>query len=138
MRRYRGIVKGVDTPKKRWAYGWYCEVEGKHYIILDDAELVPKGIRAEYRIIEGFIEVDPKTVGQLIGIKDNRRKDCYFGDFIKDDNGHIGEIKWDDKKLRVYFDWDDKQKSYPLEHYDYIDFEIIGNIHENPKLLEPK
>lgn len=59
MRKYRGLTKET----KRRAYGWYCEIEGRHWIVLDDAELT-MDFDGEFA---GFVEVLPKTVGQFIG-----------------------------------------------------------------------
>ncbi len=41
--------------------GYYCRVEEKHYLILDDAEIVLDDSRGEYAII-GFFEIDPDTL----------------------------------------------------------------------------
>lgn len=131
MRPYRALT--IDT--KRWAYGWYCEVEGKHYIILTDAQLVMIECSTNFGI-ESFVEVDPKTVGQQIGQIDKNRIECYFGDIIKHETGTIGIIKWSKDRLGICFEWNDGTTSYPVTYADYIDFEVIGNIHSNPKLLE--
>lgn len=47
--------KALTIETRRRVYGWYCEVEGKHYIIPDDAFILEWAI-------EGFVEVDPETV----------------------------------------------------------------------------
>lgn len=41
----------------RWANGYYCQVEDRHFIILDDAELFDRNTR-----IDGFAEVLPETL----------------------------------------------------------------------------
>jgi len=58
--KFRGLT--LDTRQE--VKGYYCKVEGKHYIILDDAEIL---IGAEASplckdCITGFVEVDPETV----------------------------------------------------------------------------
>jgi hypothetical protein len=131
MRQYRGLTK--DT--KRWAYGWYCQVEGKHYIVLDDA-IIDEDDYGLYCGIEGFVEVIPETVGQQTGRKDKNGKESYFGDIFKDNEGHLGVIRWNSQALRVYFKWNDGQVSYPNPYPDYIDLEVIGNIHQHPELME--
>ncbi|GAH43378.1 unnamed protein product [marine sediment metagenome] len=59
MKPYRGWTKEGREVK-----GWYCEVGGKSYIILDDAELAMIACSFDFGI-EGFVEVDPKTVELL-------------------------------------------------------------------------
>ena len=76
MRKYRGLTKDG-----KWVYGWYVKVEGKHYIVPDDAKLLRRTI-SDYNtvfgdVIVGFIEVIPKTVGQSTGLKDKKRTKEY-------------------------------------------------------------
>ncbi|KKN78860.1 hypothetical protein LCGC14_0346320 [marine sediment metagenome] len=130
--------RAIPIDGKKFVYGWYVKVVDKHYIV--PFVTSPDDINAKNILFlkTDFIEVQPSTVGQQVGLKDKKHTECYFSDKVKDDNGHIGIVKWDDKKLRVYFEWDDGRTSYPLATYDYIDFEIIGNAHQNPELLKGK
>lgn len=64
--------KGLTLRNKQWVYGYYCLIEGKHYIIHDTAEylnpvdFLPCIIESA---ITGFSEVDPKTVERQKKIK---------------------------------------------------------------------
>ncbi len=58
--RARAQVK-ISHVKPRFIEGHYCIVENKHYIILDDAELVDI-VSSIKQAISGFVEVLPKTV----------------------------------------------------------------------------
>lgn len=56
--KWRGLTKD-----DKWVYGWYAKVEGKHFIITENAGLryheCPDGIH-------GIEEVIPETVGQYL------------------------------------------------------------------------
>jgi hypothetical protein len=53
--KFRGLIKFEDgCDIQRWAYGDKCVVEGKVYIILDDAEIVDSRYSTE-PCITGFV-----------------------------------------------------------------------------------
>ena len=82
---------------------------------------------------------------QFTGAHDKRGKEIYEGDILKEQpNGYIGKVLWDwDGYLSV--EWNsDYDMEYPdwlwsamiCDHSDRI--EVIGNIYENPELLDGK
>ena len=99
-------------------------------------------------IANSAYEVEINSVGQFTGYLDVNGKEIYEGDILGDWNEIDG--KMEQSKQTVYFDemlgqWmldnsfkQDRSLSYSLfsELQDF-EYEIIGNVYENPELLTP-
>lgn len=77
-------------------------------------------------------DVDPETVGQYTGKDDCNGKPMFEGDIVKTNLGHIQTIEWSNDYCA--FVCIEKGYDKPCQ-VDILD-EIIGNIHDNPELLE--
>ena len=89
----------------------------------------------------GYCElVNPKTIGQYTGLKDKNGVEIYEGDIVV----HKGRIKrkcvvvWDGDRWVTEFDlggdWKKEVKKYSMRKTHQ--YEIVGNIYQNPELLE--
>lgn len=130
--------KGYHRTKYKngdWVYGLVTRLYDNRF----------ENLPAEMTDINGVsgIEVDYKTVGQYTGLNDNKGIKIFEGDIVK-------SCEYDDTYIIRYFD-DDNYPAFdcvpevPLCECNGLSFlvnivgcEIIGNIHDNPELLEVK
>ena len=96
--------------------------------------------------------VDPETVGQYIGLTDMTGKKIFEGDIIKirfesDSFTHpaepivwytLAKVFWSSEQFGWYAAFASGEELSMWEYDDPDDVEIVGNIHDNPELLEVK
>ena len=90
--------------------------------------------------LDGY-EVVPETLGQFTGLIDKDGNKIFEGDIVKYyqpylEKDETGVVKWD--KRWAFFGLFSKDNDWCQES-DWVkiqDIEIIGNIHDNPELLE--
>ena len=126
MREIKFRGKRIDNTE--WIRGGYIKrwngVEYKHYI---HDELY------EY-------EVDRGTVGQYTGLNDKNGKEIYEDDIIRHHGDILSEIFYNSSHcaylLKDVSGNRNKCICDKLGDYSSLWIEVIGNIHDNPELLE--
>lgn len=77
-----------------------------------------------------FFEVIPETVGQFTGLTDKNGNRIFEGDIVKHE-GKIYEMKYLEKYAR--FAPTNKSTVFMVCAFNHL--EVVGNIHDNPELL---
>lgn len=128
--RFRGLT--INT--KRWVYGYLAEIETNwdyyngYGLPTEYSKVI---ISTEYTTREA-VDIIPETVGQYTGLKDKNEKDIYEGDILKDcDTREIKTVIWH----KNCFILRDTKGFYQWTYFE-DEHEVIGNIYENPDLLE--
>ena len=84
----------------------------------------------------GYKEVTPETVGQFTGLTDKNGVKIFEGDIVHIDNYDEG---WDSIEFKGgAFAVDVEGREYDYTAIGWTEYEavVIGNIHDNPELVE--
>ena len=135
-RRFGEKVKNFagDPMPSNWVYGGVCCGEGSFSIIyayMDEEKEIP---------IEKHV-VYTDTIGQYTGLTDKNGKKIFEGDIVEGEDftaedGGYGIVTFDEGAFEVVGSCDNNIVGTFHENYYGKDFEIIGNIHDNPELLK--
>lgn len=126
-----------EAVKGRWVEGSYVFYNHcPHHSIYFNVDVGGDGyIEPKYAL--ECVEVIPSTVGQYTGLTDNNNVKIFEQDIV----AIISES--DDEQFTVSYNKDNatfelEANTFVVSFDNYLryEFEIIGNIHDNPELLE--
>lgn len=85
------------------------------------------------------IEVEEETVGQYTGRKDKNGKAIYDGDLLMCQDDTVPyQVHWDDGDCQFRFKYLRFPDDIDISARNSGEFVVVGNIFENPELLETK
>jgi uncharacterized phage protein (TIGR01671 family) len=130
---FRGKLE--DTGK--WVYGTYHKGEDSEFIY----------VPGEESFDTGFTSIIPETVGQYIGLMDKNSIWIYEGDIVEGSDAEGKNFRriifYDEEKAQFGVKWPRAKGKFLLEgitayRIDFEDMRVVGNIHDNPELLDRK
>nr|DAT62254.1 MAG TPA: YopX protein [Caudoviricetes sp.] len=90
-------------------------------------------------IYGGLVNLDEIELMQSTGLKDKNGKEIFEKDIL-DYNGRRVVVKWHGSYAGFIYEFVDELQNRTTEwqplYLSYYKFEVIGNIYENPELLE--
>lgn len=127
MREHLYCGKRVDNGK--WVEGYYFHDIDKR-IVTTEADYIIGFLYKDDTIMQN-IEVVPETVGEYTGLTDKNGVKIFEGDIVEAD-GYREVVKFENGcfyPMGAYI----ARTGY---EYDPDEYEVVGNIHDNPELLE--
>jgi len=147
------MFRGKRLYDGRWVYGAYYEHQPPSQCIagIDEPSkhCIAKTAFADWNMPRQIecIEVDPETVGQYTTLKDDNDKEIYQGDLVKfNDRTIVYEVIWDPYRVAWWLKdvkADKRERDRDTDHQQLLNNSwqqrvVIGNIYDNPELLEGK
>lgn len=132
---YEKLYKS-DVFKDGFASGSLVVIKDKYYICIGVAGVSINSLINNTTAT--LVEVIPETVSQYTGLTDKNGKKIFEGDIIERfwlGKKYIYRIDYD-KYIASFIGKDIYGLNFTTFDYDACEFEVIGNIHDNPELLE--
>ena len=119
--------RGKRIKNGEWVYGSLVQWPNGAAAILASKD----GYSAVWKHI-----VNPDTVGQYTGLKDRSGQDVYEGDLLRTPEGNIMIAEWVGSGIVTRCLTPTYDGMMNTNRYAFPVSEKIGNIHDNPELLE--
>lgn len=146
------LFRGKRLDNGEWIYGGYFKHNNRQKCVIGDSDkpedfddLIFVSGFADWNMPRplNYAKVDPNTVGQFTGVCDKNGKKIFEGDIVKlEDRLCVitwlaGNAQFDLTFLKFYGDI--RIVNFKgVDMRDLYGYEVIGNIYDNPELLEAK
>lgn len=130
------LFKAKRLDNGKWETGYYFKAGEKHMMLCFFTN--------ENGLYHNMYEIDPKTLCQYTGLNDKNGKKIWENDIVTEDFGNFkGTVRFGEfeaqvlKNIGFCIEWKDIYYRQDLCYWAEK-CEIIGNIFDNPDLLEEK
>lgn len=139
------LFRGKSMDNGEWVNGSLIHAGDYCCILEDEEKLHPHCwpyLDSECGTFDGYATpVDPFTVGQFTGLYDRNGKRIFEGDILRcclGDKIDIGVVQYDDRIAAFIVLFTDGVLTFLDFFTAKVEtwYEVIGNIHDNPELLE--
>ena len=130
----RYLFKAKFDDSDRWAKGQLVEANNTYFIIQNHASKILSG----WFSASNVVEVKKDTICQCTGLKDKNGNLIWENEIIKSICG-IAVVVWDKSEWRIKWVKDNiwrKDLHFWVNDENEYGVEVIGNIFDNPELLE--
>ena len=134
------LFRGKSVINNKWVEGYYYKSKMlQHEAKLYDFIAIPHP-EIEDRGNDNYM-IFPETLGQYTGLVDKNGMKIFEGDILKDDWGKIYKVIFTLKSCSFMVECMITPNEYETGRYRIGEvwcktIEVIGNIHDNPELLE--
>lgn len=122
-----------SKKQKTYDYKYPFNVSGSFYIAQNGVLLSDYG-----NVITPEVKQNDFVIERFTGLRDKNDHMIYEGDIVSEHNGDLkGVVKQaEDGQWIIYWDNIPDGRSVLFEHSNFC--EVIGNIHDNPELIEDR
>ena len=149
MRKYRGRKLNYTIGENRWIYGFYGEGKDVNDGSIFSVIYVDKynyfscgsGMSESYCFVPTCERVEKQSVGQYSGVIDKNRVEMYEGDIV------YGAAHWLERykpavvtfrngSFGLLWHRGNVEEFNPFTSMCNVEYEVVGNIFDNPELME--
>jgi uncharacterized phage protein (TIGR01671 family) len=142
------LFRGKRCDNGEWVQGFYVRADHHWHKNGIHKDWIALGASANggWFALHNKYAVKAETVGQFTGLTDKNGKKIFEGDIVRvclDPEICIGDVIWDNEIASYNIPFNNGKCVLPIDIFiaknkvgDKVWIEVIGNIHDNPELLE--